>query len=233
MQGNLGYSSLVGLDLSTLPPVVFPAFQPASEITATFENLAPGTSSAELVASYTRGNDPTRFGFVDVTAAVSGGSSMVTSPIVPFGDTTNVTAHLTISGFDPVDYTQQIAQLTPTVAIDAATMLHPATAGSFDPASGVVAWSEGSAGVDTPASVTTELSWQTSASINVFLTFTAPHGTTTSMAVPQLPEGLGSLAPGPAGVLYRASDVRSYVGKTYHDALVGHTDGAAQWHTTF
>ncbi|HUJ62738.1 MAG TPA: hypothetical protein VLX92_29750 [Kofleriaceae bacterium] len=236
-QGNMGYASLTGIDYATANgaanPVVFPAFQPAGTLGVTVTGLpAAGNKDLELDGRYTIGSDPTILGSIDVSGGGASTTQSVTGAIPPFGDHTSILAHVTLesTSYSRIDYTQHLAQLVTTAPIDATQMVHPAFDSHWDSVKAVVSWLEDTAIGTDPTTVTASIAWMTSNGYSVGMAIYAPHSTTSSIAIPKLPADYSQMAT-PLQVLVQQVTLQSFVGKTYHDGLVGQTGDAPLWET--
>jgi hypothetical protein len=234
-QGNLGYTSATGVDLtahmSAASALALPAFQPGATIGVTFTNLpaSMGESHADLDARYTAGTDPTILQQVQLHEDTLTDTMTASGAIAPFGDHTRVIGQVYIErSAYAYTYDGTEAQLDANVTIDASAIVHPSKGLVYDSATSSLTWTQQAVGVD-PTVVFAISTWRTT-SDSVEWYVTAPYSGSPSLALPTPPSALASLIssmPTPAGSMQL--DLTSYAGKVYHDVLVGQTDGAPSW----
>ena len=231
--GHLAYTSISGVDYATQQgagnPIALPAFQAAGTMATNFTNLpTTGNNYLEVVSFTTAGSDFRHFFDSDLYGGGAGASQSVSGPFVPFGDATHVIATISRSGYGAIRYTQALAGGTLTVPIDAATMPHPVSASSYDASMDAIEWtSDATAGVSA-STVSTGIAWQTSSAVSVSLSILAP-ASGSALAIPTLPSALAQLAYDPSQVVFGGVRLHTYVGKSFHDELVGQTGAAALW----
>jgi hypothetical protein len=233
--GNFGYTTATGVDLTAhttaATALSLPAMQPGATIGVTFTNLPSvlGESDADLYASYTRGADPAVLQQVTLHEGTLTDTMTASASIAPFGDQTHLSGNVFISrSAYEYNYTATVAGLQSNVTIDASQMVHPSSAWSYDSASKSINWIELAVGAD-PTVVQSSLS--TNLGPSVAWRLTAPYPGAPSLSIPPIPSDLASLIPAPADAPFKEIDLTSYVGKTYHDAIVGNVAGAATWRT--
>ena len=231
----LGYSVATGIDYSAHDGagngVTLPAFQALPSVTVTFTNLAAQDSLFANVR-YTLGSDPTLLAYAQGTNGGTSATQAATATIVPAGDHTSIDAYITFSGItvNSVNVVRKLASRVSATTIDTSNMVHPAWNGHYDYPSDSVVWTESAVGLDA-TTVTGYMTWTTPSSNQVHLSFMGPRGATTSLRAPRFPAALTQLAYIPDQVAGGLT-LSSYVGKTYHDVLVGQTSGADMWWTT-
>jgi hypothetical protein len=231
--GNLGYTSATGVDLtahtSAGTALALPAFQPGATIGVTVTNLPAslGESSAQLRALYMMGTDPTPTQNIELREDTLTDTMTASAQIAPFGDHTRVFGQVYLGANEYVlDYDSSAAGLASDVTIDASMMVHPVRTAHYDAATSSTIWSQLAIGVD-PTVVQTGLSWNTS--VSVAWRLTAPYPGAPLLTFPAFPSEIASLIPSSSPTGGGGVYVTSYAGKTYHDALVGQTAGAASW----
>jgi hypothetical protein len=233
-QGRLGYTSITNVDYTTHQgsgsPIAMPAFQPGGTMSTNFTNL-PTTANnyLEVVSFTTLGSDRfTHFGYADLYGGGSGATKTVSGPFVPFGDHTHVVATISRTGFGPIRYTQDIASLALTVPVDASTLPHPVSQAGYDGPSDTIVWTEDATAGVNATSVLGGITWTTFSGISVGFGVHASR-TGSSLAMPKLPSDLSQIAYIANQVQFSGVELHTYVGKTYHDELVGQIGSAPLW----
>ena len=233
-QGNLGYTTLANVDYNVhngaANPVTMPAWQPGATLTTSFVNLPMVSTNLELQTQYKLANDPTIFWNTDTYGGGPGPTQVMSVPVVPYGDHTRFSAQLQEAGHNIVFYLHEVDQAATTEQVDVGTMIHPVTAGHYDPATDSLVWTASSTGVN-PSIIMGGIGWRDLSGDNVAYSFYVPGGTTASLPIPKLPSALSQLAYVPSAISAFEIRMRSYVGKTYHDGLVGQVAGAVEWDT--
>ena len=232
-QGNLGYTTATGVDLtahtSSATALALPAFRPASTISVTFTNLpsALGESSAQLYARYSLGTDPTMLQDIQVNEDTLTDTMTAANPIAPVGDHTQVTGQVYLGASTYTErYNGPSAGMLANVTIDASTMVHPVmTTWQYDSATKTISWLEYAFGVD-PTVVQSYLDWN--AGTSVAWRLTAPYAGGPALVLPPIPPTLASLFGSPSDA-YAEVDTIAYTGKTYHDVLIRQVADAQSW----
>lgn len=233
--GNLGYTTATGIDLdahtSSGTALSMPAFQAGAMLGVTFTNLpsAMGESTAQMHVRYSMGTDPIALQEVEIDEGTLTDTMTRSTAIAPFGDQTHVYGQVTIAA-NAYEYNYDVttAALLSSVTIDASTMVHPAKTWHYDSATNSITWTQDPFGVD-PTILRSYVFLNNGQSLTWSLF--APYSGGPSLPTPTIPADLATLVPSPQDATSAQLDITSYVGKSYHDALVGHTAGAASWHT--
>jgi hypothetical protein len=232
-QGNLGYTTATGVDLTahTSPgtALALPAFQPGATVGVTFTNLpsSMGESSADLRARYTSGADPAFLQDIELHEGTLTDTMTASGAIAPFGDHTQVIGLVSVgANAYTYNYNATNAALLSNVTIDASAMVHPAKAWQYNSATSSITWLEEAFGVD-PTVVESSLSWNTGVSVVWHLT--APYSGGPSLALPAFPSDLSSLMSSPSDAAFKQVDLTTYAGKVYHDVLIRQVAGAPSW----
>ena len=231
--GNLGYTTATGVNLtahtSPATEVVLPAFQAASTIGLSFTNLPStmGESSAQMYARYRLGADLTALQEVPINEGTLTDTMTTSVAIAPFGDHTQVFGQVYIAANAyEYNYDMTAAALLSSVTIDASAMVHPVATWTYDSGTSSITWTQDPFGVD-PTILKSYL--HVNNGNDVSWNLYAPYSGSASLAMPTIPTDLASLLPSPQDATYAQLDLTAYAGKTYHDALVGRTAGAASW----
>jgi len=228
----LAYSVATGIDYAAHDGsgngITLPAFQPLPSVTVNVTNVTESTSF-QFDVRYTLGSDSTMLGLATAYTGGINATEMATAPIVPVGDHTSLHGYINLTtSLSYLEVVQQLATRASTLNIDMTNSVHPAKNGHYDTATSSMVWTEAAGGVDA-TTVTGYAVWTSFASNQVHLTFMAPHGATTSLPLPTIPAALSQLAVIPDQVSGAGVQLSRYVGKSYHDGLIGQTAGADQW----